>query len=664
MPSAFSLNLVELGHIAAYLAFAVALIQGLAPLLARIFNNPSLARLSVSAAPTIFFLTTLGGIALIQAFLASNFSVRYVAATSNTLLPTFYKVAALWGGHEGSLYLWAWILTGFTFVVSLHGRKRYAERLPVIMAVQGWLVVGFFGLILFLSNPFLRAFPVPVEGQDLNPLLQDPGMVIHPPMLYLGYVGFSVPFAFAMAALITNWKSEHWIGHIRRWALVAWGFLTAGIVLGAWWSYYELGWGGYWAWDPVENASFMPWLMGTALIHSITVQERRRMLHAWNIFLVITTFSLSLLGTFLVRSGVLSSVHAFAVDPGRGAYILGFMVVALTVSFGLFLWKGRYQAAEESFNSALSRESFFVWNNVVFTVATACVLLGTLYPLALEAFTGAKITVGPPYFNLVMVPLFLLIVLLMGIAPLLPWRKANTDKLKTRLRVPAVLGLVVAAATAAIFWPLHWTGPAAFGLVAFVSASLWTDLWRTARQRARQFGEGAAVAIARTIGANRRHYGGMLVHFGVLIVALGLTGAGLFRLEKAVLMAPGEVVEIGPERLRFEGVSVLQRDNYTALQGRLVSVDKGYVLTPERRRYPVQEMPTTEAGLDSTLLRDVYAVIGEPVGERYAIHIYLNPLVNFIWLGTIVMLLGLTYNLSYAVRRAARARVPANAVTR
>jgi cytochrome c-type biogenesis protein CcmF len=281
-------------------------------------------------------------------------------------------VAALWGGHEGSLYLWVWVLTLYTAVVSWHGRKQYPEHLPVILAVQGWLVVGFFGLILFLSNPFERLFPVPADGHDLNPLLQDPGMVFHPPMLYLGYVGFSVPFAFAMTALITRWRSELWIGLIRRWALIAWGFLTTGIMLGGWWAYYELGWGGYWAWDPVENASFMPWLLGTALVHSITVQDRRRMLHAWNIFLVISTFSLSLLGTFLVRSGVLSSVHAFAVDPGRGAYILAFMTIVLTVSFGIFLARGRYQQAEEAITSFLSRESLFVWNNVMFTVAACC----------------------------------------------------------------------------------------------------------------------------------------------------------------------------------------------------------------------------------------------------------------------------------------------------
>jgi len=459
-----SLNLVELGHFCAYLAMLVALVQGLAPIVAHYLKQPRLAQLSVNGSVAVFALTTIGGLGLIHAFVTSNFSVEYVAVNSNTLLPMFYKVAALWGGHEGSLYLWVWVLTLYTMIVGWHGRRQYPEHLPVILAVQGWLVVGFFGLILFLSNPFDRLFPIPADGHDLNPLLQDPGMVFHPPMLYLGYVGFSVPFAFAMTALITRWRSELWIGLIRRWALIAWGFLTTGILLGGWWAYYELGWGGYWAWDPVENASFMPWLLGTALVHSITVQDRRRMLHAWNIFLVISTFSLSLLGTFLVRSGVLSSVHAFAVDPGRGAYILAFMTIVLTVSFGIFMARARYQQAEEAITSLLSRESLFVWNNVMFTVACASVLLGTLYPLALDALSGQKITVGAPYFNIVMVPIFLVLILLMSVGPLVPWRKANLERLRTRLLWPLLIGVAAVVAMLVFLRPVHWTGPVAVGL--------------------------------------------------------------------------------------------------------------------------------------------------------------------------------------------------------
>ena len=654
LTDSLSLNLIELGHFSAYLALMVALIQGMAPILAQTLRIPRLAQLSVNASVAVFLLTTLGGLALVHAFVTSNFSVQYVAANSNALLPLFYKVAALWGGHEGSLYLWVWILTLYTMIVGWHGRKQYPEHLPVILAVQGWLVVGFFGLILFLSNPFERLFPVPADGHDLNPLLQDPGMVFHPPMLYLGYVGFSVPFAFAMTALITRWRSELWTGLIRRWALIAWGFLTTGILLGGWWAYYELGWGGYWAWDPVENASFMPWLLGTALVHSITVQDRRRMLHAWNIFLVISTFSLSLLGTFLVRSGVLSSVHAFAVDPGRGAYILVFMTVVLTVSFGIFMARGRYQQAEETITSLLSRESLFVWNNVLFTVACASVLLGTLYPLALDALSGQKITVGPPYFNTVMVPIFLMLVLLMAVGPLVPWRKANLERLRARLLWPLLIGIAAAAGMVVFLPSVHWTGPVAVGLALFAAANLVTDLMRAVRQRRAQLKENLWRATAKTVLGNRRHYGGMTVHFGIVIIALGLVGAGLFRSELMVTMAPGDVMDIAGERLRFEGVTAVQGGNYQAIQGRFTLLNSGRTVAPERRRYLRQEMPMSETGIDSTLLRDVYVVLAEAsageggagTGEKWAVHVYINPLVNLIWTGGLIILLGLSFSLS------------------
>lgn len=654
--SGLSANIVELGHFAAYLALAVAIVQALAPIAAHAFRIPAWRALSVSAAPVVFFLTSIGAVALIHAFVTSNFSVAYVAAHSNLQLPLFYKVAALWGGHEGSLYLWVWVLTLYTWIVSLHGRRKYPDHLPVILAVQGWLIIGFFGLILFLSSPFQRLLPAAVDGRDLNPLLQDPGMVFHPPMLYLGYVGFSVPFAFAITALLTHWKSELWIGLIRRWALIAWGFLTTGIMLGGWWAYYELGWGGYWAWDPVENASFMPWLLGTALIHSITVQDRRRMLHTWNIFLVISTFSLSLLGTFLVRSGVLSSVHAFAVDPGRGAYILIFMTVALGASFGIFLWKGRYQQAEETISSFLSREALFVWNNVMFTVACACVLLGTLYPLALDAISGDKITVGAPYFNTVMVPIFLALLLLMAIGPLVPWRKANAERLRARLLWPAAVGTVAALVILFVLGG-HWTAPVAVGLAFFAGTALVIDYARAVRIRRAQLHESFVRSLGKTLLSNRRHYGGVVVHFGIVIISLGLVGSGLFRSEVSVVMGPGDVVTVAGESLRFDGVRQFREANYLSTEARLVLLKSDRAVTPERRRYPKQESPMTETGIDSTLLRDVYAVLTDPVGDgRWGVHIYVNPLVQFIWLGGGIILTGLGLSLS-----GRRQRVPATA---
>lgn len=658
----FSLNLIELGHFAAHLALAVALVQGLAPFAARLFRVPSLEWVSVNAAIAAFVLTSIGGLTLLHAFVTSNFSVLNVAQHSNLALPLFYKVTALWGSHEGSLYLWVWILTLYTLLVAWHGRRRYPEHLPMILAIQGWLVVGFFGLILFLSSPFERIFPAPPDGHDLNPLLQHPGMVAHPPLLYLGYVGFSVPFAFAMTALLTNWKSELWVGLVRHWALIAWGFLTTGIVVGAWWAYAVLGWGGYWAWDPVENASFMPWLLGTALIHSITVQDRRRMLHAWNIFLVISTFALSLLGTFLVRSGVLSSVHAFAVDPGRGAYILAFMTIVLAVSFGTFLVKGRYQQAEEAVTSLMSRESLFIWNNVLFTVACAVVMLGTLYPLALEALTGDKITVGPPYFNAVMIPIFLVVMLLMGIAPLVPWRKANLQRLKQRLAVPAVVGLIVAGGMVAFFWPVHWTAPAGVGMAMFVLATLVLDYARAIRQRRVQLKEGLLTAGVKTVRANRRHYGGMVVHLGVVVLALGLVGAGLFRSEITVPMAPGDVLEVAGERLRFDGIMELRRQNHRAVQGRFTLLGNGRVLTPERRVFLRQEQPMSETSIDSTPLRDVYVVLHEPTQDgRWIVQAYVFPLVQFLWYGGAIFILGLLLSLSgRKQRRVTEAAQPAS----
>ena len=658
-----SLNIVELGHFCAYLAMTVALVQGLAPIAAHYLRQPRLAQLSVNASIVVFVLTSIGGLSLVHAFVTSNFSVQYVAQNSNTQLPIFYKVAALWGAHEGSLYLWVWILTFYTMIVGWLGRKHYPEHLPIILAVQGWLMVGFFGLIMFLSSPFTRLFPIPPEGNDLNPLLQDPGMVGHPPMLYLGYVGFSVPFAFAMTALITRWRSELWVGLIRRWALIAWGFLTTGILLGGWWAYYELGWGGYWAWDPVENASLMPWLLGTALVHSITVQDRRRMLHAWNIFLVISTFSLSLLGTFLVRSGVLSSVHAFAVDPGRGAYILGFMTVVLTVSFGIFMAKGRYQQAEEVITSYMSREALFVFNNVLFIVACSVVLLGTLYPLALDALSGMKITVAAPFFNTIMVPILMVVIVLMAIGPLVPWRKVNAERLRTRLLWPFVIGAAVTLGMFVFLWPVRWVGPVAVGLAVFALANLFADYLRAVRQRRAQLNEPIVRACIKTVLGNRRHYGGMIVHLGIVIIALGLVGSGLFRSDETVSMAPGDVVEVAGEKLRFEGVTSLQHENYSAVQGELTLLNSGRMVKPQLRHYPRQQAPTTETSIDSTVLRDVYVVMAQSNdGQKWAIHVFVNPLVRFIWSGGIIILCGIFLSLtSHRRRKHSEAQEPAGA---
>ena len=637
----------ELGQFALALALVIALVQGVVPLAGAARGHNAWMNVARPAAQGQFVFVAVAFACLTYSFVNNDFSVAYVASHSNTALPLEYRIAGVWGGHEGSLLLWVLMLTLWMVGVTVFSRHLPEDMVARVLGVMGLVSVGFLAFMLFTSNPFDRLIPAPPDGRDLNPLLQDPGMVFHPPMLYLGYVGFSVPFAFAMTALITRWRSELWIGLIRRWALIAWGFLTTGILLGGWWAYYELGWGGYWAWDPVENASFMPWLLGTALVHSITVQDRRRMLHAWNIFLVISTFSLSLLGTFLVRSGVLSSVHAFAVDPGRGAYILAFMTIVLTVSFGIFMARARYQQAEEAITSLLSRESLFVWNNVMFTVACASVLLGTLYPLALDALSGQKITVGAPYFNIVMVPIFLVLILLMSVGPLVPWRKANLERLRTRLLWPLLIGVAAVVAMLVFLRPVHWTGPVAVGLALFALANLITEFSRAIRQRRIQLNEPLGRACLKTVLGNRRHYGGMIVHFGIVIIALGLVGSGLFRSELSVNMAPGDVVEIAGERLRFEGVTALRGPNYDAIQGRLVLLDSGRMVTPERRRYMRQEMPMTESGIDSTLLRDVYVALAEASGgDKWAVHVYVNPLVRFIWTGGVIILSGLFLSLS------------------
>jgi len=559
MQAFLSNYLVEFGHLAVFTAFILSILQAAAPWIAGRLGVPALARSGIMASYIVLILMSIGGASLIHAFIISDFTVLYVASHSNKELPLLYKVTALWGGHEGSLFLWAWILSAFTTLLAVQGRRLFPMRLPVLLSVQAFLLLGFLGLILFLSNPFERLLPGALIGRDLNPLLQDPGMAFHPPMLYLGYVGFSIPFAFAMTAMLTRWETTLWIGLIRRWTLFAWSMLTVGIMLGGWWAYYELGWGGYWAWDPVENASFMPWLLGTALIHSITVQENRRMLQTWNLFLAISTFSLSLLGTFLVRSGVLSSVHAFAVDPGRGLYILMFMGAVLVVSFGLFLAKGRVDTEREAMSSSLSREMLFVMNNVLFSVLCLLVMLGTLYPLALEAINGAKITVGAPYFNAVLIPFFFLVILLMGIAPATPWRNVNLARLWSRLWLPTVLGVIAAAVMFAWDNQAHWFAFVGTGLVAFVLAAMLVDFFRNANRRSKQSNENIFSAWLYLVKRNRRYYGGMFVHFGILVIAIGMIGSGLFRQEQVVLMAKGDVIEIGGEKLRFDGVKQLER---------------------------------------------------------------------------------------------------------
>ena len=637
--TALSANIIEVGHFAAYLAFAVALIQALAPLAARVFGVPAWRGLSVSAAPVVFLLTSIGAATLIHAFVANNFSVLYVASHSNTQLPLFYKVSALWGGHEGSLYLWAWVLTLYTWIVALHGRRKYPEHLPVILAVQGWLVVGFFGLILFLSTPFERLLPAAAEGRDLNPLLQDPGMVFHPPMLYLGYVGFSVPFAFAMTALVTQWKSELWIGLIRRWALIAWGFLTTGIMLGGWWAYYELGWGGWWFWDPVENASFMPWLVGTALIHSLAVTEKRGAFKSWTVLLAIMAFSLSLLGTFLVRSGVLSSVHAFATDPRRGLFILALLVVAIGGSLALYAWRAPKVGLGARFE-LVSKESMLLGNNVMLVVAMATVLLGTLYPLLLDALGLGKISVGPPYFDAVFVPIMVPVVFLMGVGPLARWREADVPSLARRLKWAAGLAVVAALATGWIAGRISPMATLGFLMAFWIAFSVATDLI----ERLRPSDGGASTWFARLRLVPRSVAGMMLAHLGIAAFAFGVSMVNTYGIERDLKMDVGDSTELAGYVFTFRGVRDVPGPNYVAARGTVEVTRKGQpiqTMHPEKRIYRVQQNPMTEAAIDTGFTRDLYVSLGEAAeGGAWIVRVYYKPFVDWIWGGCVVMALG------------------------
>jgi cytochrome c-type biogenesis protein CcmF len=634
-----SQQLIELGHLAVMLALPAALLQALSPLLARALRRPQLAGIAVRGAWLQLLLAMLGWAALTQAFVSDNFSVWYVAQNANSALPLIYKITAVWGGHEGSLYLWYVILAAWTAALAWYGRRHFPDRLPVALAVQGALCVGFLGLILFLSNPFARLLPVPVDGRDLNPLLQDPGMAIHPPMLYMGYVGFSIPFAMVLTALLTRWPAEDWLPMVRRWALAAFGFLTIGIVLGGAWAYYELGWGGYWAWDPVENASFMPWLTGAALVHSLMVQEQRRLLASWNLFLAILTFSLSLLGTFLVRSGVLSSVHAFAVDPGRGAYILVFLALVVGGAFGVFLWRGGQAQANPRPTAWLSRESLLLANNVLFTVAGACVFLGTLYPLFLDVTAEQKITVAAPYFNSVVVPQLLLLVLLMGLTPSLPWRRAQPRAVWARLRWQASIGLVAGALTLALARPVSVLAAIAVGFAAFALATVAADLLRGGRSLAAAERRALVGAVWLNAWRARRHYGALLAHVGVAVATVGLAAAGLFRQHSMVTMVPGDVLELAGHRVELVSVGPARGPNYDAERA-VFRLDGTLTLLSERRSYHASRMPTTESGIHSTPLRDVYVVLGETRDGRHTVSVYVNPLVQWIWAGGALIGLG------------------------
>ncbi|MBL0730986.1 heme lyase CcmF/NrfE family subunit [Piscinibacter sp. HJYY11] len=619
----------ELGHLALILALFVALVQGVLPLIGAHRGHAGWIALARPAAQTQFLLVAFAFGCLMYAFVANDFSVQYVAQHSNSKLPTAYRASAVWGGHEGSLLLWVLMLTGWSAAVSLLSRQLPQAMVARVLGVLGLVSVGFLLFMLLTSNPFDRLLPAARDGADLNPLLQDPGLIVHPPMLYMGYVGFSVAFAFAIAALLAGRLDAAWARWSRPWTNVAWVFMTLGIALGSYWAYYELGWGGWWFWDPVENASFMPWLVGTALIHSLAVTEKRGSFKNWTVLLAIAAFSLSLLGTFLVRSGVLTSVHAFATDPERGVFILGFLVLVIGGSLTLFAWRAAKVSTGGTF-ALFSRETLLLVNNVLLVVACGSVMLGTLYPLLIDALGMGKLSVGPPYFNAVFVPIMLPLLFLIALGPLARWKHADARDMAQRLRLAAVIA--VAAGIGLPFLVGEWSPLVALGLLlaVWIIASTAFQI----RERLRS-------------GWPPRSFWGMhLAHLGMAVFVIGVTMVKGYEVEKDVRMAMGDTVAMGGYTFRLESVRQVEGPNYTAMRGDVALLKDGVVLRhlhPEKRNYFSSQMPMTETAIDSGFTRDLYVSLGEaldPQGSAWSVRVYYKPFVTWIWGGCLLMALG------------------------
>jgi cytochrome c-type biogenesis protein CcmF len=624
--------LPELGHYALVLALFVAAVLAVLPIVGAARGHVAWMSLARPAAQALFLLVAIAFFSLMASFARGDFSVLNVASNSNSELPMAYRLAATWGSHEGSMLLWVFMLSGWMLAVSLLSRRLPLDMVARVLGTMGLIATGLLAFVLFTSNPFARMNPPALEGRDLNPLLQDPGMVIHPPLLYMGYVGFAVAFAFAVSALLAGRFDASWARWSRPWTTAAWVCLTLGIALGSWWAYYELGWGGWWFWDPVENASFMPWLAGTALLHSLAVAEKRGAFKAWTVLLAIAAFSLSLLGTFLVRSGVLTSVHAFATDPARGAFILAFLALVVGGSLGLYGWRAGRVGFGGAFDR-VSRESLLLLNNVLLAAATGAVMLGTLYPLALDALGLGKLSVGAPYFETVFLPLMVPVVLLMAIGPLARWKSTSVRALTRQLIWPAL-----ASAAAALWLPWsagHLGTGQALGL--FLASWVFCGTAVLLQQRMR----GGVAQLAR---APRGFWGMVVAHLGVGIFIVGVTMVRSYETERDVRMTVGDHVVVGDWRLTLRGVQEVSGPNYLAARAEFEVLRDGgtpFRMHPEKRLYKVQQMPMTEAAIDAGLTRDLYVSLGEMLDENtWTVRVYLKPFVDWIWGGAFVMALG------------------------
>jgi cytochrome c-type biogenesis protein CcmF len=637
--------IIETGHFALILALVVALVQSVVPLWGATIGRRPMMAVAAPAALAQFGLVTLAFLVLIDAYVRSDFSLATVYENSHSLKPLLYKITGVWGNHEGSMLLWVFILTAYGAAVALFGKTLPQAFQARVLAVHGMIGVGFLLFILFTSNPFLRLSPVPPDGQGMNPVLQDPGLAFHPPFLYLGYVGFSMAFSFAVAALIEGKVDAAWARWVRPWTLLAWCALTTGICLGSWWAYYELGWGGWWSWDPVENASFMPWLSGTALLHSAIVVEKRDTLKSWTIFLALLTFALSLLGTFLVRSGVLTSVHAFATDPERGAFIL--LLLGIVVGSSLVLYAIRAPALRPTGSFAmLSREGALVLNNLLLATAALTVFLGTLYPLFLDTIGGPKVSVGAPFYNATFVPLMVPLIAAMAAGPFLTWKRADLPALFGRLRLAFVLALVVAAVTAYEAEGKAALAPLGLGLAAwlFIGTALeWAERVRLGRV---PFAE----TLSRAAGLPRAAWGMTLAHAGLAVTIAGITVSTGWQAEGIEVMKPGDSVVVAGDTWHFDGLDPAEGSNWDGVRASFTISRDGKpfaVLHPQRQNFPLQQMTVAKVAIHTNGLADWYLVLGDgQANGGWIVRIYHNPLVPWVWFGAIIMALGGLVSLS------------------
>ena len=619
----------ELGHFALIIAFAISIVQSIVPIIGAAKNDRSLMALARPAALTQFLFVGLAYASLTYAFINFDFSVLYVSNHSNLVQPLMYRISGVWGSHEGSLLLWSLILSVWTIAVAVYSKNLPEVLMARVLAVMAMISTGFLAFMLFTSNPFERIFPAPADGSELNPLLQDPGLIIHPPMLYMGYVGFSVAFAFAVAALLGGKLDATWARWSRPWTTIAWSFLTFGIALGSWWAYNELGWGGWWFWDPVENASFMPWLVGTALIHSLASTEKRGVFKSWTVLLAILAFSLSLLGTFIVRSGVLVSVHAFATDPARGVFILAFLVVVIGGSLGLYAWRSATVVSHGRF-TWFSRESALLINNIIFLTAAAAVFVGTMYPLVVDAFGIGKISVGRPYFDTMFSLIAIPLLLLLGVGPAVRWKGDNASRIIKVSLFIFILSLIIG-----LLLPFLVEDKLNIATGLGLAGALWVALTTLKDLFER---------LSKKLKLSLSYLGMVVAHFGIAIFVAGVTITMSYSEEKDLRMVPGSSYNISGYDFRFQGVRKVQGPNYTADEA-VIEVwngeEKSGVLLPQKRIYSGKGNPMTDASIDKTLSRDLYAALGEELENgAWSMRVYYKPMIRWIWLGCIFMSFG------------------------